>query len=85
MNTISPPVTCEDEQAFLERHFETLQHVSEMPNRKGTGAQTTTRPSVVGPLGVSVMDMGRNEDRRKVNKQNKTKISFFFFVCRTHK
>ncbi|GAA5807691.1 hypothetical protein MFLAVUS_001065 [Mucor flavus] len=65
LNTISPPVTCEDEQAFLERHFETLQHVSEMPNRKGTGAQTTTRPSVVGPLGVSVMDMGRNEDRRK--------------------
>ncbi|KAI9361134.1 dynein light intermediate chain-domain-containing protein [Pilaira anomala] len=66
LNNISPPVTCEDEQAFLERHFETLQHVSEMPNRKGTGAQsTTTRPSVVGPLGVSVLDMGRNDDRRK--------------------
>lgn len=52
-----PPVTCEDEQAFLDRHFETLQHGGELPGRKGTGAastaNTTTRPSVVGPLGVS--------------------------------
>lgn len=53
LNNIPPPVTCEDEQAFLDRHFETLQHVSEMPNRKGTGGQSLTRPSVVGPLGVA--------------------------------
>lgn len=59
-------MTCEDEQAFLDRHFETLQHVSEMPSRKGTGAQSTTRPSVVGPIGESVLDMGRSDDRRKV-------------------
>lgn len=61
LNNIPPPVTCEDEQAFLDRHFETLQHVSEMPNRKGTGGQSLTRPSVVGPLGVasSAIDLVR--------------------------
>lgn len=66
-------MTCEDEQAFLDRHFETLQHVSEIPSRKGTGAQSTTRPSVVGPIGESVLDMGRNDDRRKVYS--------FIYVC----
>ncbi|CAO0801347.1 unnamed protein product [Mucor circinelloides] len=57
LTNVPPPVTCEDEQAFLDRHFETLQHGSELPGRKGTGATSaanaTTRPSVVGPLGVS--------------------------------
>lgn len=59
LTNVPPPVTCEDEQAFLDRHFETLQHGSELPGRKGTGAtaaaaaNVTTRPSVVGPLGVS--------------------------------
>ncbi|KAI8646309.1 dynein light intermediate chain-domain-containing protein [Parasitella parasitica] len=62
LTNVPPPVTCEDEQAFLDRHFETLQHGSELPGRKGTGAlstaTTTTRPSVVGPLGVSsAMDL----------------------------
>ncbi|KAI8379892.1 dynein light intermediate chain-domain-containing protein [Choanephora cucurbitarum] len=73
MSNVPPPVTCEDEQTFLERHFETLQHGSELPGRKGTGAQSMTRPSVVGPLGVSssAVDLMRTgitstagEDRR---------------------
>ncbi|KAG2203791.1 hypothetical protein INT47_012724 [Mucor saturninus] len=64
LNNIPPPVTCEDEQAFLDRHFETLQHVSEIPSRKGTGA-LSTRPSVVGPIGESVLDIGRTDERRK--------------------
>lgn len=64
MTNIPPPITCEDEQAFLDRHFETLQHSTELPNRKGTGAQVTTRPSVVGPLGVSsnAIDLVRSGD-----------------------
>lgn len=78
MNNIPPPVTCEDEQAFLDRHFETLQHVSEMPNRKGTGAQSTTRPSVVGPLGVSsnAIDLMRSsDDRRKDASDTLAKVN----------
>ncbi|KAG1055785.1 hypothetical protein G6F43_002277 [Rhizopus delemar] len=55
LNTIPPPVTCEEEQAFLDRHYETLKHVSDIPSRKGTGA--TTRPGVVGPIGVSSTDI----------------------------
>lgn len=80
MNNIPPPVTCEDEQAFLDRHFETLQHVSEMPNRKGTGAQSTTRPSVVGPLGVSsnAIDLMRSsDDRRKDASDTLAKVNIF--------
>lgn len=50
---VPPPMTCEDEQVFLERHFETLQRASDGPSRQGTGASATARPSVVGPLGVS--------------------------------
>ncbi|CAO3600452.1 unnamed protein product [Absidia cylindrospora] len=58
---IPPTVTCEDEQIFLERHFETLQRASDGPSRQGTGATVTARPSVVGPLGVSsaTMDLMR--------------------------
>lgn len=55
LNTIPPPVTCEEEQAFLDRHYETLKHVSDIPIRKGTGA--TTRPGVVGPIGISSTDI----------------------------
>ncbi|KAI9482767.1 MAG: dynein light intermediate chain-domain-containing protein [Benjaminiella poitrasii] len=67
LTNIPPPVTCEDEQAFLERHFETLQHGVELPSRKGTGAIPTTRPSVVGPLGVSsaTFDLMRSGDDRR--------------------
>ncbi|KAL0093364.1 dynein light intermediate chain-domain-containing protein [Phycomyces blakesleeanus] len=51
---IPPVVVCEDEQVFLERHFETLQRAPEIQNRSGTGADASlTRPSVVGPLGIS--------------------------------
>lgn len=67
-------MTCEDEQAFLDRHFETLQHVSEIPSRKGTGAQST-RPSVVGPIGESVLDMSRTDDRRKEDLKISTSSS----------
>jgi dynein light intermediate chain 1 len=70
LTNIPPPVTCEDEQAFLERHFETLQHGSELPGRKGTG-QSPTRPSVVGPLGVSsnAIDLVRaGEDHHRRHK-----------------
>ncbi|KAG0190547.1 hypothetical protein DFQ28_001912 [Apophysomyces sp. BC1034] len=50
---IPPTVPCEDEQVFLERHFETLQRASEGTSRQGTGGVLTgTLPSVVGPLGV---------------------------------
>ncbi|KAG0193425.1 hypothetical protein DFQ28_005242 [Apophysomyces sp. BC1034] len=49
---VSPVVVCEDEQLFLERHFETLQRAPEVQRHSGTG-DTVTRPSVVGPLGVS--------------------------------
>ncbi|KAI8983028.1 dynein light intermediate chain-domain-containing protein [Pilobolus umbonatus] len=68
LSNIPPPVTCEDEQAFLERHFETLQHVSELPNRKGTGAQSVIRPSVVGPLSIvsSTFDLVRNNDDSRI-------------------
>lgn len=54
-------MTCEDEQVFLERHFETLQRASDGPTRQGTGASVAARPSVVGPLGVSsaTMDLMR--------------------------
>ncbi|KAG1457711.1 hypothetical protein G6F56_006550 [Rhizopus delemar] len=48
LSTIPPPVTCEEEQAFLDRHYETLKHVSDTPSRKGTGSGA--RPSVVGPI-----------------------------------
>ncbi|KAI8058955.1 dynein light intermediate chain-domain-containing protein [Gilbertella persicaria] len=67
LSNIPPPVTCEDEQVFLERHFDTLQHGTELPGRKGTGAPSITKPSVVGPLGVSsaTIDLMRSgEDRR---------------------
>lgn len=57
----------------MDRHFETLQHVSEIPSRKGTGA-LSTRPSVVGPIGESVLDIGRTDDRRKVKKKKKKMI-----------
>ncbi|KAF7721649.1 hypothetical protein EC973_004325 [Apophysomyces ossiformis] len=49
---ISPVVVCEDEQVFYERHFDTLQRAPEVQRHSGTG-DTATRPSVVGPLGVS--------------------------------
>ncbi|KAG1176742.1 hypothetical protein G6F70_003260 [Rhizopus microsporus] len=65
LHTMPPPVTCEDEQAFLDRHYETLKHVSELPSRKGTGA-TTTRPGVVGPIGVSEIDLIRPGDGNKL-------------------
>lgn len=54
LHTVPPPVTCEEEQAFLDRHYETLKHVSELPNKKGTAAGT--RPSVLGPYGASSTD-----------------------------
>ncbi|KAI8979073.1 dynein light intermediate chain-domain-containing protein [Mycotypha africana] len=73
LNNISPPVTCEDEQAFLERHFETLQQYGSdyLPKRKGTGATPTQRPGIVGPISTasSVNDLfmrsasGVTEDR----------------------
>lgn len=65
-------MTCEDEQAFLDRHFETLQHGSEFPGRKGTGAQTT-RPSIVGPLGVSstAIDLVRTGEDRRLKVKSK--------------
>ncbi|KAI8072803.1 hypothetical protein BC940DRAFT_344177 [Gongronella butleri] len=53
---VAPIVTCEDEQVFLERHYDTLQRASDGPSRQGTGA-SISRPSVVGPLGVSSMTL----------------------------
>ncbi|KAI9247052.1 dynein light intermediate chain-domain-containing protein [Sporodiniella umbellata] len=66
LNTVPPPVTCEEEQAFLDRHYETLKHVSDTPSRKGTGA--STRPSVVGPIGnpTSDADFARSADNSKL-------------------
>jgi dynein light intermediate chain 1 len=65
LSNAPPPVTCEDEQAFFERHFETLQRATELPNsRQGTGANA--KPSVVGPLGftTNAIDLVRTgEDR----------------------
>ncbi|KAI7898319.1 dynein light intermediate chain-domain-containing protein [Cokeromyces recurvatus] len=67
LTSIPPPVTCEDEQSFLERHYETLQHGVELLNRKGTGSIPSTRPSVVGPLGVSsaTVELMRSSDDRR--------------------
>ncbi|ORX59438.1 dynein light intermediate chain [Hesseltinella vesiculosa] len=64
----TPIVTCEDEQVFLERHFDTLQRASDGPSRQGTGA-TVTKPSVVGPLGVSSMtlDLMRGSAERETD------------------
>ncbi|KAI7862405.1 dynein light intermediate chain-domain-containing protein [Spinellus fusiger] len=47
------PITtvCEDEQVFLERHFETLERVSEAQGKRGTPPPEHMRPSAVGPLG----------------------------------
>ncbi|KAI8384276.1 dynein light intermediate chain-domain-containing protein [Radiomyces spectabilis] len=75
---IPATVTCEDEQVFLERHFETLQRAPEGPTRQGTGSAIgSTRPSVVGPLGVSpvtidLMRVGadRDSDRSSRHKAN---------------
>ncbi|CAO3634134.1 unnamed protein product [Cunninghamella blakesleeana] len=65
-------VACEDEQVFLERHFETLQRATDGPSRQGTGASVTSRPSVVGPLGVSpatidLMRIGSEKDTGSVS------------------
>ncbi|KAG0747758.1 hypothetical protein G6F57_006400 [Rhizopus arrhizus] len=73
LHTIPPPVTCEEEQAFLDRHYETLKHVSELPSRKGTG----TRPGVVGPIGVAPTDVDvirSGENNRDLNTDNTTKL-----------
>jgi len=66
---LQPAVTAEDEQAFFERHFDTLQRTSESPSRPGTGAVTSsTMPSVMGPMGVSatainLTNMGADRDQ----------------------
>ncbi|KAI9027143.1 dynein light intermediate chain-domain-containing protein [Phycomyces nitens] len=55
---IPPIVVCEDEQVFLERHFETLQRAPEVLSRNGTGSDASlSRPSVVGPLGISSLTL----------------------------
>ncbi|KAG2186893.1 hypothetical protein INT44_003120 [Umbelopsis vinacea] len=65
---LQPAIAAEDEQVFLERHFETLQRTSESPSRPGTGAlASSTMPSVMGPLGVSttainLTNMGADRD-----------------------
>jgi dynein light intermediate chain 1 len=61
-------VTCEEEQAFLDRHYETLKHVSELPSRKGTG----TRSGVVGPIGVASTDVDviRSGENNRVRNNN---------------
>ncbi|KAI9319808.1 dynein light intermediate chain-domain-containing protein [Dichotomocladium elegans] len=48
---ISPPVTCEDEQVFFERHHETLRP-SRRPDvvNKARSGSINTRPSVLGPI-----------------------------------
>ncbi|KAG2216387.1 hypothetical protein INT45_004805 [Circinella minor] len=62
---IQPPVTCEDEQVFFERHYETLR-----PLRRPDGANkarngtTTSRPSVIGPIDMSqaTLDLVEEDD-----------------------
>ncbi|CAO3628562.1 unnamed protein product [Cunninghamella echinulata] len=71
-------VTCEDEQVFLERHFETLQRATDGPSRQGTGASATARPSVVGPLGVSpatidLMRIGSEKEGEMNTRISRTK------------
>ncbi|KAI8088769.1 dynein light intermediate chain-domain-containing protein [Halteromyces radiatus] len=75
---IPPAVTCEDEQVFLERHFETLQRASDGPSRQGTGASATARPSVVGPLGVSsatidLMQVGSDKENDITSRSSRSK------------
>ncbi|KAI9322309.1 dynein light intermediate chain-domain-containing protein [Dichotomocladium elegans] len=53
LNT-SPPVTCEDEQVFFERHHETLRPVRKPEGTSRTRAGgTVMRPSVIGPIDVA--------------------------------
>lgn len=52
---ISPPVTCEDEQVFFERHHETLRPARrpEGTANKARSGSISARPSVVGPINMS--------------------------------
>ncbi|KAI7882676.1 dynein light intermediate chain [Lichtheimia hyalospora FSU 10163] len=52
---ISPPVTCEDEQVFFERHHETLRPARrpEGTTTKARSGSISARPSVVGPINMS--------------------------------
>ncbi|RUP47129.1 dynein light intermediate chain-domain-containing protein [Jimgerdemannia flammicorona] len=60
---VQPQITAEDEQAFFEKHYETLQRTTEGP-RTGTGSAASTTggagviPGIVGPVGVSAATLG---------------------------
>lgn len=62
---ISPPVTCEDEQTFFERHYDTLRPLRRPDGANGTKARagsTATRPSVVGPIDMNQATLDLVED-----------------------
>lgn len=71
---VSPPVTCEDEQAFFERHYETLRPLRRPDGTSKTrGGGSSTRPSVVGPIDMSqaTIDLMEEDDSGRLSRLGK--------------
>ncbi|KAI8143883.1 dynein light intermediate chain-domain-containing protein [Fennellomyces sp. T-0311] len=71
---ISPPVTCEDEQVFFERHYETLRPLRrpDSANKARNGA-ASSRPSVIGPIDMSHPSIDMVEEDESASRATRQK------------